>query len=91
MKHQKTQAHLTAQDIHVGIGAAVTDDGVVDAVIFAFENWGLTNHRPPESDERFVVAIPTTIEHLRWLQSACGQIADFLETGERPESARPME
>lgn len=91
MKPQKTQAHLAAKSFRIGIGAGITDDGVVDAVVFAFDDWAFTDSPGPGEDDPLVMAVPTTIEALRALGKAAYEIARFLETGEAPANARPME
>lgn len=90
MKPQKTQAHMAAKSFRIGVGAGVTEDGVTDAVVFAFEDWGFTTASPGE-DGPLVMVVPTTIESLRALGKAAYEIARFLETGEAPANARPME
>ncbi len=91
MKPQKTQAHLAAKSFRIGVGAGITDDGVMDAVVFAFEDWDFTTSPGPGGDDPLVMVVPTTIESLRALGKAAYEIARFLETGEAPANARPME
>lgn len=91
MKAEKMRPHMAAASFRVGIGAGIGEDGVVDAVVFAFDDWAFTDSPPPGEDGPLVMAVPTTIEALRKLGKAAYEIARFLETGETPEHARPME
>lgn len=75
--------------MRIGIGAGIADDGVTDVLIFGFDGWAPTEHRP-EADEMFVVGVPFDVRGMRMMIEAMEKLISFLETGEIPDTAEPM-